>query len=78
MRLRLPLFSYAVTRTMAYATSRPTLRGVVFDMDGTLTKPNLDFAEMYECIRVDAPPVHRPHTALLSMRPLFFAFTHHT
>ena len=63
MRLRLPLFSYAVTRTMAYATSRPTLRGVVFDMDGTLTKPNLDFAEMYEYIRVDATPVLRPHTA---------------
>ena len=25
----------------------PPLRGVVFDMDGTLTVPNLDFAEMY-------------------------------
>lgn len=28
-------------------TARFPLRGVVFDMDGTLTKPNLDFAEMY-------------------------------
>jgi HAD superfamily hydrolase (TIGR01549 family) len=26
---------------------RPLLRGVVFDMDGTLTIPNLDFGEMY-------------------------------
>ena len=26
---------------------RPTLRGVIFDMDGTLTVPNVDFAEMY-------------------------------
>ena len=29
------------------------LRGVVFDMDGTLTKPNLDFAEMYRRCGVD-------------------------
>ena len=29
------------------AASRPVLRGVVFDMDGTLTRPNLDFSEMY-------------------------------
>lgn len=28
--------------------SRPTLRGVIFDMDGTLTVPNHDFALMYE------------------------------
>lgn len=27
--------------------SKSILRGVVFDMDGTLTVPNLDFAEMY-------------------------------
>jgi HAD superfamily hydrolase (TIGR01549 family) len=32
---------------------RPTLRGVVFDMDGTLTKPNIDFAEMYRRCGVD-------------------------
>ena len=30
------------------STSRPTLRGVIFDMDGTLTVPNHDFARMYE------------------------------
>ena len=29
------------------AAVKPTLRGVVFDMDGTLTVPNLDFGEMY-------------------------------
>lgn len=34
----------------------PALRGVVFDMDGTLTKPNLDFGEMYRRCGVD--PVH--------------------
>eukprot|EP00931_Biecheleriopsis_adriatica_P013355 TRINITY_DN11472_c0_g1_i2.p1 TRINITY_DN11472_c0_g1~~TRINITY_DN11472_c0_g1_i2.p1 ORF type:complete len:400 (-),score=81.43 TRINITY_DN11472_c0_g1_i2:147-1346(-) len=28
-------------------SARPVLRGVVFDMDGTLTVPNLDFSEMY-------------------------------
>ena len=30
------------------ASARPALRGVIFDMDGTLTKPNLDFKEMYQ------------------------------
>ena len=38
----------AVSRSSGMATaSRPVLRGVIFDMDGTLTKPNLDFTEMY-------------------------------
>lgn len=32
---------------------RPLLRGVVLDMDGTLTVPNLDFAEMYRRCEVD-------------------------
>jgi HAD superfamily hydrolase (TIGR01549 family) len=31
----------------------PILRGVVFDMDGTLTKPNLNFGEMYRRCGVD-------------------------
>lgn len=35
---------------------RPTLRGVVFDMDGTLTVPNLDFPEMYRRCGID--PAH--------------------
>ena len=34
-------------------SQRPTLRGVVFDMDGTLTVPNLDFKEMYRRCGVD-------------------------
>ena len=40
----------AATRalTVAMSAGRPKLRGVIFDMDGTLTKPNLDFKEMYE------------------------------
>jgi phosphoglycolate phosphatase-like HAD superfamily hydrolase len=33
--------------SMAPCSRRPVLRGVVFDMDGTLTVPNLDFAQMY-------------------------------
>lgn len=37
----------------ADVSSRPVLRGVVFDMDGTLTVPNLDFAAMYRRCGVD-------------------------
>jgi hypothetical protein len=33
---------------------RPTLRGVVLDMDGTLTIPNLNFSEMYDRCGIDA------------------------
>ena len=29
------------------------IKGVLFDMDGTLTKPNLDFGEMYRRVGVD-------------------------
>ena len=32
----------------------PVLRGIVFDMDGTLTIPNLDFGEMYRRCNVDS------------------------
>ena len=35
------------------ASARPVLRGVVFDMDGTLTIPNLDFKKMYSRCGVD-------------------------
>jgi len=41
------LYSSVAFGTMATENSRPTLRGVVFDMDGTLTIPNIDFADMY-------------------------------
>jgi len=34
-------------RMVSSALARVQLRGVVFDMDGTLTVPNLDFKEMY-------------------------------
>eukprot|EP00980_Cylindrotheca_fusiformis_P006904 scaffold1442_cov128-Cylindrotheca_fusiformis.AAC.25 len=34
-------------------TDKPVLRGVCFDMDGTLTIPNLDFGEMYRRCGVD-------------------------
>lgn len=42
--------------SLAFSSSnmqRPILRGVVFDMDGTLTAPNLDFGEMYRRCGVD-------------------------
>ena len=32
---------------MGSTAARRRLRGVIFDMDGTLTVPNHDFAEMY-------------------------------
>ena len=35
------------------AEPRPLLRGVVFDMDGTLANPNLDFGVMYKRCGVD-------------------------
>ncbi|XP_044496675.1 haloacid dehalogenase-like hydrolase domain-containing protein At2g33255 [Mangifera indica] len=43
----------SVTRSrMSTATtaSKPLLRGVVFDMDGTLTVPVIDFAAMYKSV----------------------------
>mmetsp|Transcript_29475 Transcript_29475/g.82332 ORF Transcript_29475/g.82332 Transcript_29475/m.82332 type:complete len:260 (-) Transcript_29475:101-880(-) len=55
------------------ASEKPALRGVVFDLDGTLTVPNLDFAEMYRRCGVDrrldilreiaAMPPHRAREA---------------
>ena len=39
--------------TNASSHNKPALRGVIFDMDGTLTVPNLDFAEMYDRCGVD-------------------------
>lgn len=40
-------------RALSSAASKPVLRGVVFDMDGTLTVPNLDFGLMYSRCGVD-------------------------
>lgn len=49
--LRTPLFltqqRLSFRRLTHTMVERPPLRGVVFDMDGTLTVPNLDFGEMY-------------------------------
>mmetsp|Transcript_6911 Transcript_6911/g.20768 ORF Transcript_6911/g.20768 Transcript_6911/m.20768 type:complete len:399 (-) Transcript_6911:88-1284(-) len=45
MLLRAPTSAQRALATMA--ETKPLLRGVVFDMDGTLTVPNLDFGEMY-------------------------------
>uniref|UniRef100_A0A7S4BD50 Uncharacterized protein n=2 Tax=Chrysotila carterae TaxID=13221 RepID=A0A7S4BD50_CHRCT len=38
---------------MVRGMARPILRGVVFDMDGTLTVPNIDFGLMYKRCGVD-------------------------
>jgi phosphoglycolate phosphatase-like HAD superfamily hydrolase len=40
-------FSKRALSSTSSSMARPVLRGVVFDMDGTLTVPNLDFAQMY-------------------------------
>ena len=40
-------------RALSSAAAKPVLRGVVFDMDGTLTVPNLDFGLMYQRCGVD-------------------------
>eukprot|EP00520_Triparma_pacifica_P012881 CAMPEP_0118644974 /NCGR_PEP_ID=MMETSP0785-20121206/7245_1 /TAXON_ID=91992 /ORGANISM="Bolidomonas pacifica, Strain CCMP 1866" /LENGTH=401 /DNA_ID=CAMNT_0006536809 /DNA_START=129 /DNA_END=1334 /DNA_ORIENTATION=- len=42
-----------MTRYMSSSPPLPPLVGVVFDVDGTLTVPNLDFAEMYRRCNVD-------------------------
>lgn len=42
-------YSFVQMRAVRHREASPAmLRGVVFDMDGTLTKPNLDFQEMYQ------------------------------
>lgn len=51
---------------MAAQNSRSTLRGVVFDMDGTLTIPNIDFADMYRRCGV---PTNEDILAAVSLMP---------
>jgi len=46
-RSLLASLAMSVRTTSTLQTSKSLLRGVVFDMDGTLTKPNLNFDEMY-------------------------------
>jgi beta-phosphoglucomutase-like phosphatase (HAD superfamily) len=65
----------AVSRSSSMATvSRPVLRGVIFDMDGTLTKPNLDFTEMYRRCGVD--PKEDILAAIAAMPPAERAAAH--
>lgn len=52
MRITRKIIEHCITTSIAFTNnnnmcSKPSLRGVIFDMDGTLTMPNLDFAEMY-------------------------------
>ena len=42
-----------VSPRMMNRSPKPRIRGFCFDMDGTLTVPNLDFAEMYKRCGVD-------------------------
>ncbi|XP_004495253.1 haloacid dehalogenase-like hydrolase domain-containing protein At2g33255 [Cicer arietinum] len=56
----LPLLSSSSTkaflifpRSMSQAVTKTRLRGVVFDMDGTLTVPVIDFASMYKAVLGD-------------------------
>ena len=42
-----------VSPSILNRTPKSLLRGVVFDLDGTLTVPNLDFGEMYRRCQVD-------------------------
>eukprot|EP01018_Ginkgo_biloba_P013303 Gb_36026 [translate_table: standard] len=44
MGLQMPPVSFST------ASNKPTLRGVVFDMDGTLTVPAIDFHQMYRMV----------------------------
>ena len=58
----------AMSRSSTTTMSKPVLRGVVFDMDGTLTKPNLDFKEMYR--RANVPLDEDILEAIAHMPPL--------
>lgn len=70
-----PLFFVAVSSTLVrsryfsvLAEAPPTkLRGIVFDMDGTLTRPNLDFKKMYS--RCGVPLSEDLLVAVASMPP---------
>ncbi|XP_051152840.1 haloacid dehalogenase-like hydrolase domain-containing protein At2g33255 [Andrographis paniculata] len=40
----------SITMAVSSSSSKPCLRGVVFDMDGTLTVPVIDFQAMYRAV----------------------------
>ncbi|KAL6571366.1 hypothetical protein OROHE_003009 [Orobanche hederae] len=42
--------SHSLTAVSAAVITKPSLRGVVFDMDGTLTVPVIDFPAMYRAV----------------------------
>jgi phosphoserine phosphatase len=46
----------AVSQQQQQQQQQRTLRGVVFDMDGTLTVPTIDFASMYRRVLGDDHP----------------------
>ncbi|WCJ24153.1 Haloacid dehalogenase-like hydrolase (HAD) superfamily protein [Euphorbia peplus] len=47
-------FSFSHSSTMTPLPTKTRLRGVVFDMDGTLTVPVIDFTAMYKAVLGDA------------------------
>lgn len=52
IRLASSLAAALVTKMPSSSSPKPTLRGVIFNMDGTLTVPNLDVANMYARCKV--------------------------
>ncbi|PHT38555.1 Haloacid dehalogenase-like hydrolase domain-containing protein [Capsicum baccatum] len=57
---------------MAAASSKPHLKGIVFDMDGTLTVPVIDFQAMYRAVLG-----HDEYVAVKSKNPSGIDILHH-
>ncbi|PHU21481.1 Haloacid dehalogenase-like hydrolase domain-containing protein [Capsicum chinense] len=63
---------FSSTTTMAAASSKPHLKGIVFDMDGTLTVPVIDFQAMYRAVLG-----HDEYVAVKSKNPSGIDILHH-
>ncbi|PHT85508.1 Haloacid dehalogenase-like hydrolase domain-containing protein [Capsicum annuum] len=67
-----PRTIFSSTTTMAAASSKPHLKGIVFDMDGTLTVPVIDFQAMYRAVLG-----HDEYVAVKSKNPSGIDILHH-
>ncbi|KAM3356773.1 haloacid dehalogenase-like hydrolase domain-containing protein [Capsicum galapagoense] len=67
-----PRTIFSLTTTMAAASSKPHLKGIVFDMDGTLTVPVIDFQAMYRAVLG-----HDEYVAVKSKNPSGIDILHH-
>ncbi|KAM3326924.1 haloacid dehalogenase-like hydrolase domain-containing protein [Capsicum chacoense] len=67
-----PRTIFSSTTTMAAASSKPLLKGIVFDMDGTLTVPVIDFQAMYRAVLG-----HDEYVAVKSKNPSGIDILHH-